>query len=62
MNQEDTYKLVQDYASRGVPLDVYVYDMDWHVKPQWEGMNGTRVCSRTRQTISRGCTGSSSPC
>ena len=37
MNQEDTYKLVQDYASRGVPLDVYVYDMDWHVKPQWGG-------------------------
>jgi len=34
-NSADVKKIVEDYRSRSLPLDVFVLDMDWHVKPAW---------------------------
>eukprot|EP01091_Cochliopodium_minus_P014921 TRINITY_DN5176_c0_g1_i1.p1 TRINITY_DN5176_c0_g1~~TRINITY_DN5176_c0_g1_i1.p1 ORF type:complete len:906 (-),score=217.02 TRINITY_DN5176_c0_g1_i1:46-2763(-) len=31
----DVKKVVENYRDRDLPLDVYVIDMDWHVKPYW---------------------------
>ena len=28
---------MDDYESRGLPLDVFVLDMDWHMKNGWTG-------------------------
>lgn len=33
----DNIKLVEDYKSRNMPLDVFVIDMDWHRKNDWSG-------------------------
>ena len=33
----DTKKVVDDYESRDIPLDVFVIDMDWHTKDNWSG-------------------------
>jgi alpha-glucosidase (family GH31 glycosyl hydrolase) len=37
INNYDTRKIVDDYESRGIPLDVFVIDMDWHRKNDWSG-------------------------
>jgi alpha-glucosidase (family GH31 glycosyl hydrolase) len=31
----DAYHIVEDYESRGLPLDALILDMDWHTKPAW---------------------------
>ena len=36
-NNFDVMKIVDDYESRGLPLDVFVLDMDWHMKNGWTG-------------------------
>ena len=36
-SSQDNLKLVEDYASRRIPLDVFVIDMDWHKKDDWSG-------------------------
>lgn len=33
----DTMKIIDDYESRRIPLDVYVLDMNWHTKDNWSG-------------------------
>jgi hypothetical protein len=33
----DIKKVVADYESRDIPLDVFVIDMDWHKKNDWSG-------------------------
>ena len=35
INAPETIGIVEAYRSRELPLDVFVYDMDWHVKPAW---------------------------
>ena len=35
INAPDVQNIVDDYRSRGLPLDVFVLDMDWHWKPAW---------------------------
>jgi alpha-glucosidase (family GH31 glycosyl hydrolase) len=37
LNNFDTQKVVDDYESRSIPLDVFVIDMDWHTKDNWSG-------------------------
>lgn len=37
INNYDTRKIVDDYESRQIPLDVFVIDMDWHRKNDWSG-------------------------
>lgn len=37
INNYDTRKIVEDYESRRIPLDVFVIDMDWHTKDNWSG-------------------------
>ena len=37
LNNYDVLKVVDDYNSRGIPLDVFVIDMDWHTKDNWSG-------------------------
>ena len=37
INAPETRAIVDEYRSRGLPLDVFVYDMDWHRKPAWGG-------------------------
>jgi hypothetical protein len=37
LNNYDTKKVVADYESREIPLDVFVIDMDWHTKDNWSG-------------------------
>jgi len=33
----DIAKVVDDHASRALPLDNIVFDMDWHMKNSWTG-------------------------
>ena len=35
MNAPEVRAIVDDYRTRSLPLDVFVLDMDWHVKPAW---------------------------
>jgi alpha-glucosidase (family GH31 glycosyl hydrolase) len=37
MNDGDVLDLVKDYENRGLPLDCYILDMDWHTKEGWGG-------------------------
>ncbi len=37
MNDGDVAQLVEDYENRGLPLDCYILDMDWHTKQGWGG-------------------------
>jgi alpha-glucosidase (family GH31 glycosyl hydrolase) len=37
MNDGDVNNLVEDYQNRGLPLDCYILDMDWHTKQGWGG-------------------------
>jgi len=37
LNNLDLVKVVDDYRSREIPLDVFVIDMDWHTKDNWSG-------------------------
>ena len=37
LNNYDMEKVVDDYESRDIPLDVFVLDMDWHTKDNWSG-------------------------
>ena len=37
VNNIDVRKIVDDYDSRSVPLDVFVLDMNWHKKDDWSG-------------------------
>eukprot|EP00042_Codosiga_hollandica_P032126 m.200668 g.200668 ORF g.200668 m.200668 type:complete len:1028 (+) comp53818_c0_seq1:262-3345(+) len=37
LNNYDVLKIVDDYKSRSIPLDVFVLDMDWHTKNDWTG-------------------------
>jgi alpha-glucosidase (family GH31 glycosyl hydrolase) len=34
-NAADVRDIVQEYIDHHLPLDVFVLDMDWHVKPAW---------------------------
>ena len=34
---QDMRKIVEDYASRSIPLDLFILDMDWHTKNDWTG-------------------------
>ena len=34
---QDSKRIVDDYNSRGIPLDVFIWDMDWHKKNDWTG-------------------------
>lgn len=33
----DVSRIVDDYETRGLPLDAVILDMDWHRKPYWGG-------------------------
>jgi len=37
INDYDSRKTVSEYQSRGLPLDVYIFDMNWHTKNDWTG-------------------------
>lgn len=37
MNDLDVWGIVDDYQSRGLPLDNFILDMDWHTKQGWGG-------------------------
>ena len=37
LNNYDTKRVIDDYESRSIPLDVFVLDMDWHTKDDWSG-------------------------
>ncbi len=37
LNNYDVLKIVNDYSSRSIPLDVFILDMDWHTKNDWTG-------------------------
>jgi hypothetical protein len=37
LSNYDVMKVVEDYESRRIPLDVFVIDMDWHKKDDWSG-------------------------
>ena len=37
LGMPDIRKVVETYESRGIPLDVFVLDMDWHTKNDWTG-------------------------
>ena len=34
-NNYDVLKVVNDYSTRSIPLDVFVLDMDWHMKNRY---------------------------
>jgi len=34
-DNSDVHRIVDGYRSRDVPLDIFVYDMQWHTKPNW---------------------------
>lgn len=34
-NQADVKDIISEYVDHHLPLDVFVLDMDWHVKPAW---------------------------
>jgi alpha-glucosidase len=34
-DNSDIHRIVDGYRSRGIPLDIFVYDMQWHTKPNW---------------------------
>eukprot|EP00656_Telonema_subtile_P013176 TRINITY_DN16684_c0_g1_i3.p1 TRINITY_DN16684_c0_g1~~TRINITY_DN16684_c0_g1_i3.p1 ORF type:complete len:817 (-),score=152.03 TRINITY_DN16684_c0_g1_i3:124-2574(-) len=42
LNAADLRKVVDDYRSRSIPLDVFVLDMDWHKKNAWGGYSWDR--------------------
>jgi len=33
INDYDSRQTIEDYQSHGLPLDVYIFDMNWHQKP-----------------------------
>ena len=37
LTAQDSKRIVDDYNSRGIPLDVFIWDMDWHLKNDWTG-------------------------
>jgi len=37
LDNNDVLKIVEDYQSRLIPLDVFILDMDWHTKDEWGG-------------------------
>lgn len=37
INNYDVRKIVEDYSSRAIPLDLFILDMDWHTKNDWTG-------------------------
>ena len=37
LSNYDTQKIVDDYETRDIPLDIFVIDMDWHTKDDWSG-------------------------
>ena len=43
LNNYDVRKVVDDYESRQIPLDVFVIDMDWHTKDNWSGFTFDKV-------------------
>eukprot|EP00005_Dracoamoeba_jomungandri_P001218 CAMPEP_0174251194 /NCGR_PEP_ID=MMETSP0439-20130205/1098_1 /TAXON_ID=0 /ORGANISM="Stereomyxa ramosa, Strain Chinc5" /LENGTH=818 /DNA_ID=CAMNT_0015331455 /DNA_START=326 /DNA_END=2782 /DNA_ORIENTATION=+ len=37
LDNNDVMKVVGDYISRQIPMDVFILDMDWHTKNEWGG-------------------------
>eukprot|EP01012_Entosiphon_sulcatum_P013951 TRINITY_DN19109_c0_g1_i1.p1 TRINITY_DN19109_c0_g1~~TRINITY_DN19109_c0_g1_i1.p1 ORF type:complete len:957 (-),score=119.59 TRINITY_DN19109_c0_g1_i1:423-3293(-) len=37
IDQSATIQQVHNLAAANIPLDTYVFDMNWHLKPQWTG-------------------------
>eukprot|EP00026_Physarum_polycephalum_P001741 Phypoly_transcript_01743.p1 GENE.Phypoly_transcript_01743~~Phypoly_transcript_01743.p1 ORF type:complete len:575 (-),score=101.83 Phypoly_transcript_01743:49-1773(-) len=37
LTQEITYQQVQNLSLTGFPLSTYIFDMNWHLKPDWTG-------------------------
>eukprot|EP00048_Salpingoeca_helianthica_P017615 m.238166 g.238166 ORF g.238166 m.238166 type:complete len:1023 (+) comp21632_c0_seq1:109-3177(+) len=37
LTQQVTYEQVVGLANASLPLDTYIFDMNWHLKPQWTG-------------------------
>lgn len=44
MNDADVNALVDDYENRGIPLDCYILDMDWHTKARCFSFGGVAFC------------------
>jgi alpha-glucosidase (family GH31 glycosyl hydrolase) len=42
VSNTDTKKIVADYETRQLPLDVYILDMNWHTKQSWTGYSFDR--------------------
>lgn len=42
LNAADVRKTVNDFASRSMPLDVFILDMNWHKKNDWSGYSWDR--------------------
>lgn len=46
-------QIVNNYENRGIPLDVYILDMDWHTKEGWGGYTfDSRLFARPENTLS----------
>jgi hypothetical protein len=43
LTQNITYGQVESLASASFPLDTYIFDMNWHLKPQWTGKEADGV-------------------
>lgn len=67
----DYRELVREYHEHGFPLDIMVFDMDWHRKDAkvglghaftrgWTGTAGTASSSPTRPASSASCAGRAS--
>eukprot|EP00056_Hartaetosiga_gracilis_P005958 m.91505 g.91505 ORF g.91505 m.91505 type:complete len:1088 (-) comp12327_c0_seq1:202-3465(-) len=37
LNNVDVKEYIEDYQQRGFPLDVFIFDMNWHTKYHWGG-------------------------
>eukprot|EP00823_Brevimastigomonas_motovehiculus_P005518 TRINITY_DN4082_c0_g1_i1.p1 TRINITY_DN4082_c0_g1~~TRINITY_DN4082_c0_g1_i1.p1 ORF type:complete len:921 (+),score=210.99 TRINITY_DN4082_c0_g1_i1:343-2763(+) len=42
ISARDTKKIMNDYQTRFLPLDVFILDMDWHTKEYWGGYSWDR--------------------
>jgi len=42
LNNIDIQKIVDDYETRSIPLDIMILDMNWHKKNDWSGFSWDR--------------------
>jgi alpha-glucosidase (family GH31 glycosyl hydrolase) len=53
INSFDFKKLVYDHVSRSIPLDVFIWDMNWHTKNGWTGYSWDKnILPNAKDTLS----------